>query len=128
MKQGRIIGGIPEEDLLRRYVGKHSESFFVDLVNTFSPHSGSNTDIIVLRWLMTDSNRISVHYTASRQAIMVTHKTKWTVGSSDIWDQTHNRLFKLHDPNGEQSVETFITDLVQDHKDGRNKCCATRKL
>ena len=125
--KGRIIAGIPEEKLVKHYVGKHVKEFSVDCLPVHAPSIGSQTILIVLRWFLTDNNRISVYYTASRSSIMITHKVRW-LGERDIamgWSQTHYKLIKLCDPDGERLAEDYITNLARDHKNGQNECCAT---
>ena len=121
----RTLAGIPEDELIAQYAGKYLKQFDIEKIVAWSVSMKVLLEVPVLRWYITPRLRISMNYTGTAKAIIITCKNKLSEGYSGYcWGYMHELVTTLHDPNGIIKAEEFISDLVKDAwANCSNSCC-----
>ena len=102
---GRIVEGIPEDELLKTYAGKYAHLFEVKPRWTYSPSAGRDVLINTIRYYFCSkvlkNEYVSLNYTFTGKSVIIRHK----LSTGSVFDRD---VVDLHDPNGVQKVEEFI--------------------
>ena len=110
----RVIDGIPEEAILRHYIGEFSNAFHTDTIFTHSPSRGANTEICVLRWDYAANKQFSMNYSRTGKVVIVNHRIKWVdyEGFASHWYTNDQILVPITDPDGVEKTTEFIRKFI----------------
>lgn len=117
----RYIGGIPDGEIVKPYLGELEHCFQKTIVDAQSPTDGS---VKLTRYVWTRSvRRVCVNFSKTKQAIVITLKTypyyiqddPVHIYHNDGWKSVYRAAVPVADPNGTEKSVKIIKRLMDQH-------------
>lgn len=112
----RHIDGIPDSEIIREYLGKFKNKFYLTQIPAKSPIDG-DVNISKFIWSVNEDNAIHAQYSKSQNSILISHRFHSPHGLR--WVKLDYKLINIADPKGMSKAFNYIKIL-------ENRCSSNR--